>query len=145
MFGKKNKDENLSDYQKKYRKFKHHAWAGSVILAILLAIRVFFETANIKFDDRIIILIGGILVVYTLISVIFTYRYSSGLSADSEEKIVHIHDSSENEVEKEKIKAETEKERLKLEKKKAKALAKAAKKMAKAKSKKEKKAEKDKD
>ncbi|MEF8847653.1 MAG: hypothetical protein V5A68_00775 [Candidatus Thermoplasmatota archaeon] len=86
MFVKKNKDKNLTDYQKKYRKFKHHTWAGSVILAILLAIRVFFETANIEFDDRIMILIGAILVVYTFISVIFTYRYRSGLSADSEEK-----------------------------------------------------------
>lgn len=127
----------LSEYKKKYHAVRHHAWAGSVLLAILLAVRLFLETASINIDDRIIIGIGALLVLYTLMAVVLTYKYRSGLSA--QEKVVHVHQSDD--LEKEKIRADVEKERLKLEKKKAKAEAKAQKKEAKAKAKREKKKE----
>jgi predicted ABC-type exoprotein transport system permease subunit len=110
--------KNLSEYKRKYDVARHHAWAGSVLLAVLLAIRIFFETSNIGIDDRIILIIGLILVVYTLIAIVLTYRYRSGLTA--EQKIIEVQLSSKD--------AEIEKERIKVEKKKAKAEAKKAKK-----------------
>lgn len=119
------KPKNLSEYRKKYHVVRHHAWAGSVLLAVLLAVRLFFETSNIDIDDRIILIIGGILIIYTLIAVILTYKYSSGLSAEQE--VIRL-ESSSDDLEKAKIDAKLEKERLKLEKKKAKAEAKKAKK-----------------
>lgn len=117
--------KNLSEYKRRYDNARHHAWAGSVLLAVLVAFRGFLEITDINLDDRIIAIIGIILIIYILIAVIFTYKYRSGLSA--EKKPVEINIKSEN-VEKEKIAAEVEKERLKVEKKKAKAEAKKIKK-----------------
>jgi hypothetical protein len=112
--------KNLSEYKRKYDVSRHHAWAGSVLLAVLLAIRIFFETSNMGIDDRIILIIGLILVVYTLIAIVLTYRYRAGLSAE-QQKIIEVQVSSKD--------ADIEKERLKVEKKKAKAETKKAKKM----------------
>jgi hypothetical protein len=118
-------EKRLAEYKRKYDISRHHAWAGSVILAIVLAIRIFLETTNIMINDWIIIIIGGIVVIYTLSAVIFTYKYRSGLS--SEQKIIEIHTNSEN-IDKEILKSKLEKERLKIEKKKAKSEAKKVKK-----------------
>jgi hypothetical protein len=118
-------EKKLAEYKRKYDIARHHAWAGSVILAIVLAIRIFLETTDIIIENWIILIIGGIVVIYTLSAVILTYRYRSGLT--SEQKIIQIHSSSES-IEKEQLKAKTEKERLKIEKKKAKASFKAEKK-----------------
>ena len=113
--------KNLSEYKRKYDVARHHAWAGSVLLAVLVAIRGFLELSEIKIDDRIIIAIGMILVFYILIAVFLTYNYRSGINAEQKTvQEVHIH-SDETEI---------EKERLKVEKKKAKADAKKAKKNA---------------
>ncbi len=108
--------KNLTEYKRKYDVARHHAWAGSVILAIILAVRIFLETSDIKINDWVIIIIGGVIVVYTLVAVVLTYKYRSGLT--SEQKIIEVHTSSDD----------VEKERLKLGKKKAKAEAKKAKK-----------------
>jgi hypothetical protein len=110
--------KKLLEYKKRYAISKHHAWAGSIFLAVLLALRIFLETSKINIDDRIFLFIGAILVVYMLVSLIFTYRYRTGLSVD--EKNVKIHTTSD-ELENKKIEAKIEKERLKIEKKKAKA------------------------
>ena len=108
--------KNLAAYKRKYDIARHHAWAGSVILAVILAIRIFLETTEINVNDWFIVIIGGIVVIYTLSAVILTYKYRSGLT--SEQKIIEVHTSSDS----------IEKERLKIEKKKAKAEAKKAKK-----------------
>jgi len=108
--------KNLAEYKRKYDIARHHAWAGSVILAIILAIRIFLETTDINVNDWFIVIIGGVVVIYTLAAVILTYKYRSGLT--SQQKIIEVHTSSNN----------VEKERLKIEKKKAKAEAKKAKK-----------------
>ena len=113
--------EDLSDYKRKYDMSRHHAWAGSVLLAVLLAVRVFLEISEIKINDWIIITIGVILVIYTLTAVFLTYRYRSGLSV-SQEQIIQV------KVEPPKPDASLEKEHLKIEKKKAKDEAKKAKK-----------------
>jgi hypothetical protein len=118
-------DKKLAEYKRKYDIARHHAWAGSVILAIVLAIRIFLETTDIVINDWIIVIIGGIVVIYTLSAVVLTYKYRSGLT--SQQKIIEIHTSSES-IEKEQLKAKAEKERLKIEKKKAKAKVKAEKK-----------------
>jgi len=112
--------KNLSEYKRKYDVARHHAWAGSVLLAVLLAIRIFLETTDIDISDWIFFTLGFILVVYTLIAVFFTYKYRSGLSAE-QKNVVEVQIKSD----------EIEKERLKVEKKKAKVEAKKAKKSSK--------------
>jgi len=75
-------NKDLLDIKQKYAISKHHAWAGSILLAILLAIRIFFETSNIKEYNQIILIIGFLVIIYMIISLIFTYKYRSGLSLD---------------------------------------------------------------
>jgi len=103
--------KNLSENKKKYHMARHHAWAGTVILSVVLAIRILIPTI----PNEIMYIIVPILVIYILIALFFTYKYRSGLSA--QDTIVSA-DSS----------VEIEKERLKIEKKKAKNEAKKAKK-----------------
>ena len=109
--------KNLNENKRKYDVARHHAWAGSVLIGILLAIRIFLEISEININDWIIVFIGLILVVYTLIAVFFTYKYRSGLSAE-QKNIVEVKISS----------GDVEKKRLKVEKKKVKVEAKKAKK-----------------
>ena len=116
----------------KYAMAKHHAWAGSILLAILLAIRVFFETTENQINDALFLGIGIVIILYILIALLFTYRYRSGLSI-TEEKADKIIPSGS--TTKEKIQSDLEKERLKLEKKRIKAEAKASKKQQKEKEK----------
>ena len=116
--------KNLAEYRKKYDIARHHAWAGTAILSVVLAIRIFLSTggtANIP--DIIFLPIILVIAFYVLISLLFTYMYRSGLSIE-QEKI-----SSSEEIKKHKIDATLEKERLKLEKKKAKSEAKRIKKL----------------
>jgi len=110
-------NKNLSEYKRKYDVARHHAWAGSVLLAVLVAIRGFLELSKIEINDWIIIVLGLILVFYVLISVVFTYRYRAGLSS-VQKSVVEVKVES----------GDLEKERLKVEKKKAKTEAKKAKK-----------------
>jgi hypothetical protein len=110
--------KKISEYKKKYDIAKHHAWAGSILLAILLAIRIFLETSEINVDDIIILFVGAILVSYMLTALIFTYIYRTGLSAN--EKPVKRY-STKKDVEQKKIISKLEKEKLKVEKKKTKA------------------------
>jgi hypothetical protein len=118
--------KNLSEYKKKYNLWRHHAWAAASLISVIIAIRLFLEISGFKdIPNNIIIVIGFILVIYFFISLFFTYKYSSGLSAEQE--VIRL-ESSSDDLEKAKIDAKLEKERLKLEKKKAKAEAKKAKK-----------------
>ena len=104
------KSKDLSEYQRKYKAFRHHAWAGLGFISVVLAIRlIFVETTDILTP------IIFFLVIYVVIAILFTYRYRSGLSV--QKQVVSV-DSS----------VKIEKERLKLEKKKAKLEAKKAKK-----------------
>ena len=131
--------KNISEYKRKYDVSRHHAWAGSVLLALLIATRTFLELSNIKVNDTIVVIIGIVLVIYTLVSVFLTYKYRSGLTSEQKKVVEVYHHDSSDKKKKKKIDAEVEKERLKLEKKKAKAEAKKAKKLNKEKEKKEKK------
>ena len=71
---------DLSEYTRKYETFRHHAWAGTAFLSILLALR-YFITAIPRF---IFIPLGTLLIVYILICVLYTYRYRAGLSKRQE-------------------------------------------------------------
>ena len=109
--------EDLSDKRKKYAISKHHAWAGSILLAIILAIRIFFETSKNNEYNQIILIIGFFIIIYMIISLIFTYKYRSGLSLD--DKSINLSISSNN-VENSKMKEKSDKNISKIEKKKAK-------------------------
>ena len=71
---------DLSEYTRKYEIFRHHAWAGTAFLSILLALR-YFITAIPRY---IFIPLGTLLIVYILIAVLYTYRYRAGLSKRQE-------------------------------------------------------------
>ncbi|MBU0497220.1 MAG: hypothetical protein KKC68_07955 [Candidatus Thermoplasmatota archaeon] len=59
---------------------RHHAWAGTVLLSVILAIRIFLEMADIKYlSDTIFTFIGTILTGYILTALFFTYRYRKAL------------------------------------------------------------------
>jgi len=111
--------KKLAEYKRKYNAFRHHAWAGSVILAVFAIL-----TALLPEHTQILTPFIFILIIYIVVSLIFTYRYRSGLSA--EDTVVKVEPSVE--IEKERLNAEIEKEILKVEKKKAKAEAKKSKK-----------------
>jgi hypothetical protein len=112
-----NMTNDSSELKKKYAISKHHAWAGSILLAILLAIRIFFETSNINEYNQIILIAGFFIIIYMIISLLFTYKYRSGLSID--EKSINLNISSDN-VEKSKINEKLNKNLAKIEKKKTK-------------------------
>jgi high-affinity K+ transport system ATPase subunit B len=87
--------------RKRYNLFKHHAWAGTALLSVLLAIRIL-----IPFPNQLFIPLGVILIIYILFTVSFTYRYSTALSSD---------DTSQQSESLEKDKLKMEKKRLKNE------------------------------
>ena len=110
---------NLSEYRRKYYTFRHHAWAGLGFLSVLLVIRIVVPTIS-----EIILPILTVIIIYVVISLIFTYRYRAGINV--EEKVIQVQTSED--IEKEKIRSEVEIERLKIEKKKIKTNAKKTKK-----------------
>jgi hypothetical protein len=102
------------DYIKRYAIAKHHAWAGSVLLAILSAIRIIFETSNQEINDVIFIILGLILILYILVALIYTYNYRSGLIEQKKPLSIQKQHNQE------KLEKKIKKEQLKIEKKKAK-------------------------
>jgi hypothetical protein len=67
---------NISEYKRKYEIFRHHAWAGTALLSILLALQ-YLVTSIPRY---IFIPLGTLLIVYILVAVLFTYKYRAGLS-----------------------------------------------------------------
>ena len=112
---------DLSEHKRKYEVFRHHAWAGTAFLSILLALRYFIASI----PRYIFIPLGTLLIVYILIALLYTYRYRAGLSRTRDpDRAVEPSEMG---------KAQTpEPESLKTEKKRAKSEAKARKKEQKA-------------
>lgn len=107
--------KDLMEYKRKYNSFRHHAWAGLGFLSVVMAFRLLFhESADIL---NIVIFL---LIIYIIVSLLFTYRYRAGLSAE-EKTVTKIIEQSKDDI-------DLEKERLKIEKKKAKVEAKTKKK-----------------
>ncbi len=107
--------KDLAEYRKKYDIARHHAWAGTALLSVVLAIRIFLLTGeNSNIPDIIFFSLILLIIVYILISLLFTYIHRSCLTVE-QEKI-----SSSEEIVRHKMDTDLEKARLKLEKKKAK-------------------------
>ena len=112
---------DLSEYKRKYEIYRHHAWAGTAFLSILLALRYFIASI----PRYIFIPLGTLLIVYILIAVLYTYKYRAGL--------LKTHDPDRAAGPSEMANAQTpELESLKIEKKRAKSEVKARKKEQKA-------------
>jgi len=121
--------ENKKDpsyHKRKYQTFRHHAWAGTGFLSVFLATRLLFPDYSLYLNPIIIILI-----IYIIVSLLFTFRYREGLH--TEEQKIQIPKSEVLTVKELDIKLE--KEKIKLEKKKAKAESKAVKRIKKIKKK----------
>ena len=107
---------NNKEYNFKYRTYaiaKHHAWAGSVLLAVLLSLRVFSDISEYKINNLVFIIPGLLIVIYILIALILTYKYRKELLATNTPK------SSSEKVKTNDIETRL-KTQMKIEKKKAK-------------------------
>ena len=127
------------DYKHRYAIAKHHAWAGSVLLAILGALRWFISDNEYPKQDLYFIITGIIIIVYILIALFFTYRFRSGLSQN--EEIIQRQKTSNDEQQdtSDSYQLMIQKEQAKIQKKLAKTESKRIKKIDKAKEKQEKK------
>ena len=110
---------DLAEYKKKYQAVRHHAWAGSVLLGVILAIRLLFEISDthVANIDLLVLILGVVVIIYTMTSLFLTYKYRKGLLADGVvPQIISSADDLEKErlkLEKKKIKAEVKKEKKK--------------------------------
>ena len=104
--------------KRKYDISRHHAWAGTALLSVLMALRYIFAPV----PHALIILLGSVLIIYILVALVFTYKYRAGLCAEQQ------WDGSDGEVVRGRLRVAAEKEQSKLEKKRAKAEVKAKKK-----------------
>ncbi|MDD3491976.1 MAG: hypothetical protein PHZ19_00570 [Candidatus Thermoplasmatota archaeon] len=118
--------KTLCEYKKRYRRYHHHAWAGGIMLSLLLALRIFLEISGVSIDDRVMLLLGVALILYISLALALTYRYRSGLDAAEEQPPVS------EDVERARLEAEVERERIRAEEEAARAEAKVRKKAAKA-------------
>jgi hypothetical protein len=126
-----------SGYKSKYAMAKHHAWAGSVLLAILGATRWFTQDMDIQYNDLFFIIAVIGLISYILIALLFTYRFRTGLTSDQQDMDKRNNKQSSGSLDD--IQANVSpKEIAKLEKKRSKNESKRLKKLAKAKEKQEK-------
>jgi len=107
-------EKRLSENQNKYHVVRHHAWAGSVLLAILLAVRILMDISEYSFEhiDLIMLALGTTIIFYTISSLILTYKYRSNLSNEKTVQII----SSSGDLEKEKIKIEKKKSKAETKK-----------------------------
>jgi hypothetical protein len=120
------KKDTLQPLRAQYEIARHHAWAGTVLLSVLLAIRIFFEMAeNRIIPDNIFILFGLIIASYTLGALFFTYRYREALLQKEQENYQKAIDEThlisgktENDRRKQRYKIEKKKVKTKIKKEK---------------------------
>jgi hypothetical protein len=77
---------DLSEYARKYEIFRHHAWAGTAFLSILLALRYFIA----EIPRYIFIPLGTLLIVYILIAVLNIRTDIGRASPKKENRIGHF-------------------------------------------------------
>ena len=85
----KEKRTSLED-KRRYELFRHHAWAGLGLLTVFLALRYFISSIPLWIS----LPVGSVLIVYILIGLIGTYRYSGGLSAPNETIDIKIYEEN---------------------------------------------------
>lgn len=109
--------KNLREHKRKYEIYRHHAWAGLGFLTVFLATRYLYPNLPSWFFFPI--LTG--LIAYSLIGLIGTYRYRTGLSAqENTSQVSQAIPSGSLEKKKEINRGKIEKKRLKAEVKKTK-------------------------
>jgi len=108
----------LTEHKRMYDISRHHAWAGTAFLSVLPALRYMIP----QFPHYLFIPLCTLLILYILISLLYTFKYRQGFFAG---QMPH---RGPEELEEAEHEAKIEKERVKAEKKKAKAEAKARKK-----------------
>jgi len=117
--------QRFTNHKQRYALAKHHAWAGSLLLTILLTIRLFMEISQEIIDNTLFIVLGAIIMMYILVSLVYTYRFRTGLfEPGSTHQIKQKEDAGHSPL----LNMKLEKQRLKLEKKKQKTQAKQIKK-----------------
>jgi hypothetical protein len=128
-----------TDFKHRYAIAKHHAWAGSVLLAILGALRWFISDTEYPQQDFYFIMALILIITYILIALLYTYRYRSGLSQN--EGIIQgkINRNVESRSTVDSSQISSQKEQVKIEKKLAKTENKRLKKITKAQQKEDKK------
>jgi hypothetical protein len=131
--------KRINNYKHRYALAKHHAWAGSVLLAILGALRWFISDTEYPQQDLYFIIAGILIIIYILIALFFTYRYRSGLSQNEGIIQIPIERNNESQSMVESSQPMNQKEQEKIQKKLAKKESKRLKKMNKAQEKEDKK------
>lgn len=101
--------------KERYDIFRHHAWAGTALLSVLLAVRYMIP----RFPYYLFTALCTLLILYIVVSLLYTFKYRRGLSD---------RDMSQLNRDERKQQAKIDEERLKVEKKKSKAEAKQRKK-----------------
>ena len=109
---------DLTEYKRRYDVYRHHAWAGTAFLSVLLALRYIIP----GFPHYLFIPLSTLLILYIVVSLLYTFKYRHGLFAGQ------LPVRGPEELEEAKRRTKVEKERGKAEKKRAKAEAKARKK-----------------
>jgi hypothetical protein len=111
-------DKEFLKCKKNYDIARHHAWAGTALLSVLMAMRYIFAVV----PQSLIVLLGSVLIIYILVALAFTFKYRAGLRAETQWT------GSGREAVKGEMPVVAEKVESKLEKKRAKAEAKTEKK-----------------
>lgn len=109
---------DLTEYKRRYDVSRHHAWAGTAFLSVLLALRYMIP----QFPHYLFIPLCTLLILYIVVSLLYTFKYRQGLFAGPMPR------RGPEDFKEAKREAKIEKERVKAEKKRAKAEAKAKKK-----------------
>lgn len=112
--------KDLAEYQRKYAFYRHHAWAGAILLSVVFALHYLFDI-----ESRILYPLIVALVIYIIVALFFTYKYHMGLGVRAEEISTLSPKTQEKKI---KYDTQVEKARLKREKKQVKAEVKARKK-----------------
>ncbi len=111
-----------SEYRRKYEITRHHAWAGTALLSVLLALRYVIS----RLPQYVFVPLAMLFIVYILIALFFTYRYRAGLCTRQKGG------PAAEPAQEDRLQEEAARDRLKLDKKKTKTEAKKLKKELKA-------------
>jgi hypothetical protein len=68
---------DLTEYRRRYDISRHHAWAGTAFLSVLLALRYMIP----QFPHYLFIPLCTSLILYIVVSLLYTFRYRQGLFA----------------------------------------------------------------
>ena len=111
-------ERDTTEHKRRYDIFRHHAWAGTAFLSVLLALRYIIPV----FPYYLFIHLCTLLILYIVVSLLYTFRYRHGLSAEP------VPRANPEEFSRAELEARVAKELVKAKKKRAKTEAKVRKK-----------------